>query len=341
MFFNLQNAIKRNWQAKLSVSFLLGFLAMLDDLLDGIPCLEILPVFLYSSFCCFVIWSASEEIYNQINQQFEWQKNVLKKITMLSLSNFIGIGILTTILCYLATPFFGRELSASIFFQELVYTLLVTTAITAIYIGHDFFSYWKKSITELEELKKENTQAQLDSLRNQINPHFLFNSLNTLVSIIPDCPETAIDFTQKLSNVYRYLLSVREKELVELQTELDFIQSYIFLLKVRFEQNLIFEIEIPEELKTRLLPPVSLQLLIENAIKHNVVSREKPLYIQIYVENDFLIVKNNLQAKLEKEASTGIGLENISKRYQILSTKRMEVIHSSTHFTIALPLLTD
>jgi sensor histidine kinase YesM len=293
-------------------------------------------------FITAVMWLGNAEIFDRFHQKMPSMEDTMRRTFFIAICclvySILGY-IITKLLINIIIP--NPHNDWHTFWFDFKITLIFTTLLVVISETVYFFDQWKKTLIDAERLKKENNQAQLDSLRNQVNPHFLFNSLNTLISIIPDCPDTAIDFTQKLSNVYRYLLSVREKELVELQTELDFIQSYIFLLKVRFEQNLIFEINIPEALKTRLLPPVSLQLLIENAIKHNVVSREKPLSIQIYVENDFLIVKNNLQAKLEKESSTGIGLENIRKRYQILSTKQMEVIHSSTHFTIALPLLTN
>jgi two-component system, LytTR family, sensor kinase len=328
--------------------------------LIGIPTLAVLIFFLFlgeqcaifsSTFfigigiCIFittVMWLGNAEIFDRFHQKMPLMEDTMKRTLLIAI-----FCLIYSILGYISTKllidyvFPNPHNNWDSFWFDFKITLIFTTLLVVVSETVYFFEQWKKTLIDAERLKRENNQAQLDSLRNQVNPHFLFNSLNTLISIIPDCPETAIDFTQKLSNVYRYLLSVREKELVELQTELDFIQSYIFLLKVRFDQNLVFQIDIQDELKTRLLPPVSLQLLIENAIKHNIVSREKPLYIQMYVENDFLIIKNNLQAKLEKEASTGIGLENIRKRYQILSTKQMEVIHSSTHFTIALPLLTN
>lgn len=311
---------------------------------------ELCPIFSHTFFvglgiCLFIttiMWLGNAEIVDYFHLKMPLLEDTMKRTLLIAASclGYTTLGyVLTKLLIDHLLP--NPHNTWQTFWFDFKITIIFTTLLVVISETVYFFEQWKQTHLDAERLKKENTQAQLDSLRNQINPHFLFNSLNTLISIIPDCPDTAIDFTQKLSNVYRYLLSVREKELVELQTELDFIQSYIFLLKVRFEQNLRFEIDVPEEVKTRLLPPVSLQLLIENAIKHNVVSREKPLSIQIHIENNFLVLKNNLQAKLEKEASTGIGLENIRKRYQILSTKQMEVIHSSTHFTIALPLLTD
>jgi LytS/YehU family sensor histidine kinase len=202
-----------------------------------------------------------------------------------------------------------------------------------------FLKQWRIALVEGEKLRKETVQAQLDGLRSQINPHFLFNSLNTLVSLIPENPNTATDFVHKLSHVYRYLLCMKDKELVTLQTELDFMTSYLFLLKVRFEENVRIDIHISEGAEAMLLPPVSLQLLIENAIKHNVVSSAKPLHIHIFTEKGHLVVRNNLQPRQQLEESTGVGLQNIQTRYSILSTQHVIILRSEHHFTVSLPLL--
>ena len=142
-----------------------------------------------------------------------------------------------------------------------------------------------------------------------------------------------------MSDVYRYLLNTREKELIELNTEIEFIKAYLFLLKVRFEENIKIEITIPENILHLLLPPVSLQLLIENAIKHNVASRHSPLHIQIFCMEKFVVVKNRLKPKLQKEESTGVGLNNIRKRYEILAKENIQIIESKEFFEVRLPLL--
>jgi LytS/YehU family sensor histidine kinase len=191
-----------------------------------------------------------------------------------------------------------------------------------------------------ERLKRENLSIQLEGLKNQISPHFLFNSLNTLAAIIPEDPMQSVEFVHKLSHTYRYLLEQKDKNLVELSTELDFIQSYYFLQRIRFGDNLRLTIELPEAYYTRKLPPLSLQLLIENAIKHNVISDQKPLCLSIGIdESGRLLVQNNLQPRLMVEPSTGIGLPNIESRYKHLEVGGMEVKQTDTLFSVYLPLL--
>ncbi len=291
-------------------------------------------------FITAVMWLGNSEIFDYFHKRLPRMEDTMKRTLLIAI-----FCLIYSVLGYIATKlllhllFENPHNNWQTFWFDFKITLIFTTLLVVVSETVYFFEQWKSALLDAERLKKENTQAQLDSLRNQVNPHFLFNSLNTLISIIPDCPETAIDFTQKLSNVYRYLLNVRDKELVDLKTELDFIQSYIFLLNVRFGENLKVEIEINNEFLFMYIPPVSLQMLIENAIKHNVVSKEKPLQIRIYSENGYLMVKNNIQPKQQKEESTGIGLENIRKRYAILSDKNMEIVHSASYFTVALPLL--
>jgi LytS/YehU family sensor histidine kinase len=204
--------------------------------------------------------------------------------------------------------------------------------------------YWngtierQKTIVEVEQLKKENLEAQLNSLKQQISPHFLFNSLSTLQTIVPN--ESAKEFIAKLSEVYRYLLSNSENHLVSLREELDFSQSFLYILKERFEDGLLVTLTIDPAVLDLQIPPFSLQLLIENAIKHNSISFEEPLQISISNDNDKnIVVWNNLQPKISVEKSTKIGLENIQKRYLLLSKKEIEIFKNGTQFLVKLPLL--
>lgn len=292
-----------------------------------------------TTFICLVVWSGNVEILRYLHERYPNPSQTFKRTLLL----FVGCSSYTS-LAYLLVEFciiyaYGLPCNIGNILFGLQITFSVTLPITLLYESYFFYQKWEKASSDAERLKKENVQAQLESLRTQVNPHFLFNSLNTLVSIIPDCPDTAMDFVHKLSYVYRYLLSVKERELVSLETELDFIEAYLFLLKVRFGENLQVTIVVSEEDREKKLPPVSLQLLIENAIKHNVISAAKPLYLKIYAENGRLYVWNNKQPKQGTEESTGIGLENIQKRYQILSDQSLQVINDDSSFTAALPLL--
>ncbi|MCY7309617.1 MAG: histidine kinase, partial [Chitinophagaceae bacterium] len=173
-----------------------------------------------------------------------------------------------------------------------------------------------------------------------INPHFLFNNLNVLSGmVIKDNPE-ANHFFEEFSKVYRYILNNQEKELVELRSELEFVQPYIFLLKKRFDEGLTISLNIPEHYKSYHVVPAALQMLIENAIKHNIVSRHKPLHIYIHANgNNTMIVSNNLQLRQTGEPSTKIGLQNIRKRYELISGREIEVKETVTTFEVTLPLL--
>ena len=201
----------------------------------------------------------------------------------------------------------------------------------------------KKSIilTELSKTKNENLETQLQLLKQQISPHFLFNSLNTLRCIATD--NNTKSYITQLSNVYRYLLTnnkYKDEDLVFLKDELEFTNSYLYILKERFEDALDININISDETLYTQIPPLALQVLIENATKHNVISMDSPLCINIYNEgDDKLVVSNNLQAKLSSEDSLGIGLDNIKKRYQLLSDKEIEIIKTEKDFTVKLPLI--
>lgn len=223
------------------------------------------------------------------------------------------------------------------FSAALFNSILVISIYEAVY----FMKRYMHSAAEAEQLKREMLQSQLETLKNQVNPHFLFNSLNTLVSIIPDDREIAVEFVRKLSKVYRYILEIKDRELILLSEELDFLNAYIFLQKIRFGDNLVIKLDIPEHLLEHQVVPLSLQMLLENALKHNVVSTEKPLHIEIYIGKDdqTLVVRNNLQLKHQVLDSTGTGLKNISNRYHFASGKEVETIVTTSAFIVALPLI--
>lgn len=191
-----------------------------------------------------------------------------------------------------------------------------------------------------EQLMRQNAESQLEILKNQVKPHFLFNSLNTVISIIPDEPNKAIDYIQRLSKVYRYILEIKDNKLIPIQDELACIRDYVYMLQIRFGENLHFELNEKGLSNHNHIVPLSLQLLVENAVKHNIISNKRPLKIKIEKgENDNLLVSNNLQIKTQKLPSTGTGLSNIKGRYEILTDRKVDIIHSSENFTVSIPLL--
>ena len=223
--------------------------------------------------------------------------------------------------------------------SEMVGSFMSIFLIWAIYEGMTFYTKLQKSLRETEQLQRENIQSQLEGLKNQVNPHFLFNSLNTLIYLIPEDPNKAINFVQKLSKVYRYILEIRDKKIITIGEELEFLKAYVFLLKERFGENININIDIPKEYYHRKIVPLSLQILFENSIKHNIISTHKPLDINVFIEKDKLIVKNNLQKKNHVSSSTRVGLQNIKNRYQFFTDKEVDVIVTSNSFLVALPLV--
>lgn len=226
------------------------------------------------------------------------------------------------------------------FFRHSPVNLAAGFMIASIYEGSYFFHKWKATVILNEELKNQQIRTQFEVLQNQMSPHFLFNSLNTLTTLIAEDAKIAIDFTQTLSEVYRYILQNKERELVTLQEELDFSESYVFLLKKRYPENLHVRFEVAQEFKRYHIAPLTLQMLIENAIKHNTVSKTEPLYIDVYVDNGrSIIVKNNLQPKKSLEKSTKTGLANIRQRYSYLGQRNIDIITSNDHYMVAVPLI--
>ena len=179
----------------------------------------------------------------------------------------------------------------------------------------------------------------MNALKTQVNPHFLFNNLNTLSAVIPDNPGQAIDFVQQLSKVYRHILEVRDEQSIFLRQELDVLRAYAFLLKTRFGSNLDITIHVEEENLQQKIAPLSLQILMENAIKHNIVSSARPLRIDVYADQGRVVVRNNLQKKQQLIESTGLGLDNIRNRYRLLGNRQVEVEEGPLNFTVFIPLI--
>ncbi|MCF0073551.1 sensor histidine kinase [Dyadobacter sp. CY261] len=228
--------------------------------------------------------------------------------------------------------------------KELVqwtkFPMRISFIVSFIFISRSFLMEWRKTAIEAEQLKAERFASQYQSLKDQLNPHFLFNSLNVLSNLVYENPDTSAKFIRQLSRIYRYVLDVQQEELVPLEKEMEFAENYLALQKIRFEEGLVYHIHVGENVRGSL-PPLSLQLLLENAIKHNVASKQQPLVIEIRLVGDELIVENNLQPRSSlPEESAGVGLANVSKRYELLSDKKIAVLNNGNTFTVKLPILT-
>ncbi|WP_020604696.1 sensor histidine kinase [Spirosoma spitsbergense] len=231
---------------------------------------------------------------------------------------------------------------ALIFAQRVGYAFAVVIMLTAFYITNNARSYQQLKDVQLraERLEKGAVVSQFEALKNQISPHFLFNSLSILTSLVHEDPNLSETFIKQLSKAYRYILEQRDQELVPLAIELDFIKAYTFLLKIRFEKKFDVTIDVPQDIQTQCrIAPLSLQMLVENTVKHNRMSLREPLLVRIYTNNGFLIVENPMQARDQPEFSTGIGLKNITDRYSLLTDQAVEFGERAGSFIVKIPLL--
>lgn len=223
-------------------------------------------------------------------------------------------------------------------FSDFIPTLIITFFISIFMHGRAFLLNWKETLIEAERLKKEQISARYETLKSQVNPHFLFNNLNVLASLVHKDADQAEQFIQQLSAVYRYILESRDKEVAPLDEEIEILRAYLFLMDIRFGASLQTDIRIPETFQGQVAP-LTLQMLVENALKHNEVSKAHPLRIEIFQENRYLVVRNNLQPKNTLPESTRIGLANIAARYRVLSDKEVLITDKDGFFTVRVPII--
>jgi LytS/YehU family sensor histidine kinase len=221
----------------------------------------------------------------------------------------------------------------------LLVDILLTFLINTIYESFYLFLRYSETALETERYKKESIEAQYQNLTSRLNPHFLFNSLNTLTTIVEEDSKKAVAYIQELSTVYRYVLNSHNKTWTDLPSELKFTNSYITLLRMRFEDNLLISMDICEKHQTYCILPLTVQLLIENAVKHNEISSSHPLDLKIYCSDEYLIVTNNKQLRTIMPSSTKVGLHNISERYRFLVNKEVIIEDTETTFTVKIPLV--
>jgi sensor histidine kinase YesM len=289
------------------------------------------------------IWMGNRYIMVYSRARFPAFNEVKKRLWFQSLLMFVFTVVTNIVLGRAAHSAFDRDpvefTQADILIHSNSAAIFCTIMMIAIYESIYFMNELRKSVEEKEMLKRESLNAQLDALRTQVNPHFLFNNLNTLSSIIPENPKEAVEFVQQLSKVYRHILDVENEQSIPLRDELEVLSAYAFLLQTRFGSNLDISIDVPDEKMNKRIVPLSLQIVMENAIKHNIVSSDKPLKVHVYAENGNLLVRNNLQKKYQAIESTGIGLENIRNRCKILGNEEVKVTVSQTSFTVSIPLI--
>ena len=281
--------------------------------------------------------------FDYLNHEIVWNK--YKKFRII-------IGVLGSVFLTIIGVFFLRffikvfleGISLADFLKDenprnYVISTLITMVVSLFY--HTLYFYKKSQENKVKEQKiiAGTASAKFESLKNQIDPHFLFNSLNVLSSLIEENPDNAQRFTASLSKVYRYVLEQKDKELVSVEEELSFAKTYMNLLKMRFENSVFYEVAETTNLEAKVVP-LSLQLLLENTVKHNIASENKPLHIRIYEKGDYLVIENDYQKKEVLQDRKGVGLQNIVDRYSIITNRKVRIEQTEEHFRVAIPMLT-
>ena len=293
----------------------------------------------------FVLGYSNMTFFDYMARRNWSSDNYIKRIilgiigsTVLTLTGLFLIRLLTSLV------FFDQSFSFFFAHESLrnyQFGLWITLSIVIVFHIVYFYNRYQKNKIQEQKVIAGTASAKFDALKNQLDPHFLFNSLNVLTSLIEENPDNAQKFTTSLSKVYRYVLEQKNKDLVTVDEELNFARIYMSLLKMRFEDSIIFEIPAQASNAESKVVPLSLQLLLENAVKHNIVTSSKPLHIKIYEDTQgYLVVENNLQPKQILNKSSGFGLENIKQRYQLLTNKSVTISQQTSLFTVAIPMLT-
>ena len=292
-----------------------------------------------AAFLFFILWQGNVFVATKLDRLYPWMHYPIKRFT----SGIIGALVFTSAVLLIVgiainvvfdIPFDSAQM------LPLYFANGIAVFMFCFMVAWQFLHAWQELALREEKMKNEVLSARYESLKNQVNPHFLFNSLNSLSSLINENTEMADRFVKQLSIVYRYVLGTRTKEAVTVAEELDVLESFIFLERIRFGENLRIDINISEKDKSKMVIPLVFQMLLENAIKHNTLSKDDPLSIRLYDKGDFIVVENNLQPKtILRDQSEKVGLENIISRYSMLSEEKVVIEKTENAFIVKIPLL--
>lgn len=312
------------------------------NFLSGFPFNQVMMIAGFNATMWVIMWKGNELIAIRLDQHISWLKTPGKRFLIGLGAALLYVLLAATLINIVLVLVLGgklilRDISDDIFESTLIASG-ITILIMLILYSISFFKSWRQAAINIEKLKRESITSKYEVLKNQVNPHFLFNTLNALTTLIYDDKEKAVSFINKFSDVYRYVLDSKDKEVITLEEELKFVKSFIFLLQTRYEKNLIINIQ--ENSCSGYIPPMALQLLVENAIKHNIIADDTPLYLDIFVNDQNIIVENNLTTKMPNDDQPeGMGLENIKSRYEILTDKTLKVEKDEKKFRVILPIL--
>jgi sensor histidine kinase YesM len=285
-----------------------------------------------------LLWRGNSLVGHLVDSKVSWYKFPTKRLVvgLISTIAYSLIAVITAMLAFekVFSFSFGKS-----FLWTIYFSVIVTIIISLILHSREFLLRGRQATLDKEVHQKESIRAKYEALKSQVSPHFLFNSLNALTNLVYEDQDKAAKFIKQLSEVYRYVLDTRDVEVVSIEEEKRFLNSYLFLQQIRFGDKLKLEVDLD---KTRtLVAPLVLQMLVENAIKHNVISEEDPLHIRIFQQDGYIVVENDLRRKsVLIDDSPGLGLDNISRRYEFLSDKKVEVIKNEK-FTVRLPIIPE
>ena len=304
---------------------------------------------LISSMYSFLIGIGNGAINEFLNKRIPWSEATTKR-TILSVISILIINFILVYFCnYMNFVVFQKAATTEEFFSGkynflnwfmINIALLISAFLHAKSFMEELKKTSKKEVVE-QKLIAKSANAQFETLKNQLDPHFLFNSLNVLSSLIDENPRQAQTFTASMSKIYRYVLEQKDKELVTVEDEIEFAKTYCELLKTRFEDSVDFIFDVKKEDYRKYVVPLSLQLLLENCIKHNYATSSKPLIIKVFSENDTLCIENNFQVREQMKESAGIGLANIVQRYSLLTDRNVFIEKSEDYFKVKLPMLLE
>ena len=297
--------------------------------------------FVFTGLLWVVFWKGNEWLSDFPDRYVGWKESPMLRLLfgllVHSVFTFLASIVLTQLFSFFQNGTF-RSFSIDQLLGFNLPAVIIALVISLFLTARSFLFSWRDLAIEHEKLKVESMTSRFASLKAQVNPHFLFNSLNVLSGLVYRDADLSAQFIQKLAEVYRYVLDQQEEELVGIQTELEFVESVIFLQRIRFGEDLRIKIDIPKD-ASFMVAPLALQMLIENAIKHNIVSAEQPLSINIKLEQDYLVVDNSLQLKTVMADSLGVGLQNIENRYGFLTNKPVVVQKEAEQFIVKLPII--
>lgn len=309
-----------------------------------IPCFRenLVYSFTYSFLLCILLGWGNGYLTNKISTRISWVETPLKRL-LVGVLACIGYSLVASIFVVIVMNVASSRLNLfalnwAAVIQAAVFPVYIAMGMTAFLTSRSFLLSWRQAAIDMEKLKREHLQAQYDALKNQVNPHFLFNSFNVLSDLVYVNPDVAVQFIQQLSRIFRYVLESSQRELVPLRTELEFLRAYVFLLTIRFGDSL--RVSLPEIVPENCqMVPLSLQMLVENAVKHNVISADEPLTVKVTITDGYIQVANNVQRRNFVEHSTRMGLHNIQARYVQVSKKPVAITEANGQFEVNLPLV--